>query len=292
MTRIERLTAILLLLHERKWTADELSDEFRVARRTVIRDVQSLCVIGVPIVAQSGQGGGYQIPDGATLSPLHLTWREALLLTLAIEGLAKMTDTPFRADRAALVAKLRALMPEGQRARLEPILSRVGIEVPARPQRTPLLEHLLELAGQWVTIRYDGEDRVLRLERIYADRGFWYFVGVSDGASRTYRADRVASVQASAAPPDIREPLPYGHESHPMVRVMLSQKGLRRVQTDPHLGPNVYEAGLLEFRCPPGELDWFARYFGVMASDAKVLAPPELIERILALSQEMSQVYE
>jgi predicted DNA-binding transcriptional regulator YafY len=58
MNRTDRLTAILLLLQERSRTAGEIARHFEVSRRTVLRDVQALCEIGVPIVAREGVGGG------------------------------------------------------------------------------------------------------------------------------------------------------------------------------------------------------------------------------------------
>jgi predicted DNA-binding transcriptional regulator YafY len=291
LTRVERLTALLVLLHERKRTAEALSEELGVARRTVLRDVQSLTAMGVPVIAQSGPNGGYEVPREATLAPLHLTWREALLLTLAVDGLTKMADTPFRADRASLVAKLRALMPESQRERVATILDRVGLEVPERKQRAPLLERLLDLAGQWAEIGYDGRNRVVRLDRLYADRGLWYLETVTEGKARVFRADRVTSVTPCTAPESHIDPRPYGDPSHPLVRVRFTELGARRAQSDPHLGPHVQGEGCVEFRCPPEELDWYARYFGGFGREAHVESPPELIDRIVSNARALESQY-
>lgn len=291
MTRVERLTALLVLLHERKRTAEMLGDELGVTRRTVIRDVQALTSMGVPVIAQSGPNGGYEVPRDATLAPLHLTWREALLLTLAVEGLAKMSDTPFRADRASLVAKLRDLMPEGQRERVASMLERVALQVPARDIRAPLLERILELSGKWAEVRYDGKDRLVRIDRIYADRGLWYVEAVGQGKSRVFRADRVERIVAAEPPSAVQEPLPYGHPSHPLIRVRLTEPGARRAQSDPNMGPYVRGEGLLEFRCPPDELDWFARYFAGFGGDALVEEPAELVARIVANAKALVATY-
>jgi predicted DNA-binding transcriptional regulator YafY len=56
------------------------------------------------------------------------------------------------------------------------------------------------------------------------------------------------------------------------------------VEREPHLGPYARE-GLLEFRCPPNELDWFARYFGGMGADAHVESPSELVALIVTRAQ-------
>lgn len=279
MTRVERLTALVLLLQEGRRNADLLSDQLCVSRRTVIRDVQALTAMGVPVDSHGGPGGGYEIARGSTLAPLHLTWREALLLMMAMEGLAKMADTPFAADRASLAAKLRALLPESQQNRVAGLLERVGIEVPSRPQRSPHLDALMGCLGAWARVDYDRTTTTVRVDRVYADGGLWYLEGVDGARNRTLRVDRIRSVEAADAPDVIVEPLPYDHPSHPAIRVRLTAVGARRVEREPHLGPYAKE-GLLEFRCPPSELDWYARYFGGMGADAIVEGPPELVDRI------------
>jgi predicted DNA-binding transcriptional regulator YafY len=247
--------------------------------------------MGVPILGQSGPNGGYEIDRDSTLSPLHLTWREALLLMLAVDALSKMSDTPFLADRASLRAKLHALLPPSQSERVAVLLERVGLEVPARPQRTPLLDRLLELCGSWVQVDYAGKLRTVRIDRLYADRGFWYIVGLCDGRSKVFRADRIVDVAPCATPPETAEPLPYGHPSHPRIEVELTPAGARRAQSDPHLGPHVTGPGHLAFHCPPEELDWHARYFIGFGEEATVLAPPELVAEIGRLAHRLAERY-
>ncbi|MGV3616228.1 MAG: helix-turn-helix transcriptional regulator [Fimbriimonas sp.] len=291
MTRVERLTALVLLLQEGRRSADWLADQLCVSRRTVIRDAQALLEMGVPVDSHGGPGGGYEIARGSTLAPLHLTWREALLLMMAMEGLTKMADTPFAADRASLSAKLRALLPESQQTRVAGILERVGIEVPVRPQRAPFLDALMERLGQWADLDYDGKGLLVRIDRVYAEGGLWYAQGVDAERTRVLRVDRVRSVAPAEVPPVVAEPLPYDHPSHPTVRVRLTAAGARRVEREPHLGRHARE-GTMEFRCPPSELDWYARYFGGMGPEAHVEGPPELVERIVARAQNALRQYD
>jgi len=281
MNRVERLTALLLLLQERRRTAESLSQEMMVARRTILRDIQSLNAMGVPIRAVSGPNGGLEIARDSTLVPLHLTWREALLLMLAVGGLAKMTDTPFMADRASLIAKLRSMMTPLQRSRVDDILETVTLEVPQRPERTPLLEELIQFSGRWVELVYDDSARLVRIDEIRSDRGLWYVRAASAKAeTRIFRADRISAVALAEAPESVVEAKPYDHPDHPLVVVVLSKLGARRIQSDPHLGPQIAGPGRHEFRCPPSELDWFARFFMSFGKDAHVEAPPELVSRI------------
>ncbi len=73
MNRIDRLTAILLLLQGGKRTAGEIAQRFEVSKRTILRDIQALCEIGIPIIAELGTSGGYSLPSDYSLPPLALT---------------------------------------------------------------------------------------------------------------------------------------------------------------------------------------------------------------------------
>src|SRR5580704_5259955 len=119
MTRIERMMAEVLLLQERGRSCDEIARALEVSRRTIIRDVQSLCEMGVPVISRDGVGGGYSLSSHYGIQPLELTWQEALLLMMALDGLAKMSDSPFSAERSSLSAKLRPLIPHRHIDRLD-----------------------------------------------------------------------------------------------------------------------------------------------------------------------------
>ena len=75
MNKVERLTATLLLLQARPHTSVEIAGRFEVSKRTVLRDVQALCEMGVPVVAREGAGGGYSLPEDYGLAPLPLSTR-------------------------------------------------------------------------------------------------------------------------------------------------------------------------------------------------------------------------
>src|SRR5260370_20560544 len=104
MNRIDRLTAILLLLQGGKRTAGEIAHHFEVSKRTILRDIQALCEIGIPITAELGPSGGYTLPSDYSLPPLALTLHEALLLPFQLSSLAQLTETPFQQEREALLA--------------------------------------------------------------------------------------------------------------------------------------------------------------------------------------------
>ncbi|HYN88458.1 MAG TPA: WYL domain-containing protein [Ardenticatenaceae bacterium] len=307
MNRIERLTAILLLLQEKPRTSMEIAQHFEVSKRTVLRDVQALCEMGVPVIAREGPGGGYALPDGYRLAPLPLTGHEAFLLLLALGAITRLSDAPFAANRASLAAKLRALVTEEQLQGVEELLATVGVDVPERSQRAPFLEALIAAARerQWVRVSYQSAERLstqhLLPRQLSTHNGFWYCQAYAHeaGEERTYRVDRIRALEP--APPEFRpapppEPRPYGHESHPRVVATLTPRGVSYVESEPHLGQLIRSqpdgSGQLDLRCPPGELDWYARYFAGLGQEVEVHAPPELCERLARLGQKLVERYQ
>ncbi|PKL26008.1 MAG: hypothetical protein CVV47_02440 [Spirochaetae bacterium HGW-Spirochaetae-3] len=84
----ERLIALLdRLLNEGRATAADLARRFEVSERTIYRDIDSLCMAGVPIVAEAGAGGGYSIDPGYRVDRSFLTKDEVADLSALLRGM-------------------------------------------------------------------------------------------------------------------------------------------------------------------------------------------------------------
>ena len=93
--KMERLIGILsILLQREKVTAPELAEQFEVSRRTIQRDIESLCRAGIPISTAQGAGGGISIMEGYRVDRTVLTDPEMqAILSAAGRCSANMAST-------------------------------------------------------------------------------------------------------------------------------------------------------------------------------------------------------
>ncbi|GII32774.1 helix-turn-helix transcriptional regulator [Planotetraspora mira] len=204
--RASRLLSLLLLLQTRgRMTAPELAAELEVSVRTVYRDVEALSSAGVPVYADRGPLGGYQLLDGYRTRLNGLTADEASALFLA--GLPGPAAELGRADVAATAElKLLAALPPEPRSHAARMRERFHLDVPGWYRGNDDVPFLMDVAeAVW-------EDRVVRLryrrwgpaevERVVHPYGLilkggsWYLAASCDGTVRTYRVSRIIAAEA------------------------------------------------------------------------------------------------
>lgn len=307
MNRIERLTAIVLLLQEKSHTSAAIARHFEVSKRTILRDVQALSEMGIPVIAREGVGGGYALPDDYYLAPLPLSLQESFLLHLALRSLIGLAALPFEPARASLLIKLRSILPKAQLAGLEPMLERVEVDIPHRLQPAPFLDDLMAAmqAQRWLEVTYQSAERrstqQLLPQQLSTQNGFWYCRAYSHThqTERIYRVDRIRTLAWLANPlptPTHPPSVPYTHESHPQIVAFLTAQGVAYVESEPQLGQSIQHhadgTGSLNFRCPPTELKWYTRYFASLGDDVLVQEPQELRQQIYQLGQKLTNLYQ
>ncbi len=90
--KIDRLLGILIMLiNKKKVTARQLSEYFEVTTRTIQRDMDTLSMAGIPLFADVGVNGGYQLLDNFRLEKSFLNKDEAAILFTFLKGLEGVT---------------------------------------------------------------------------------------------------------------------------------------------------------------------------------------------------------
>lgn len=92
--KTERLIGILsLLLQTERITAAELAEKFEVSVRTVLRDIESINLAGIPVAAVKGKGGGIYIMDGYKIDSKLLSTEDMRLIFAGLKGLDSVSKT-------------------------------------------------------------------------------------------------------------------------------------------------------------------------------------------------------
>ena len=91
--KLDRLIGILtVLLQKDRVTAPYLAEKFEVSRRTIGRDIDTLCLAGIPIVTHQGVGGGISIAEGFRLDKSVLTTDELSGIIAALKGIGSVSE--------------------------------------------------------------------------------------------------------------------------------------------------------------------------------------------------------
>lgn len=200
-------------------TADRLGRRLGVTSRAARRYVEILREADIPVESARGPDGGYRLGRGVRPPPLRFRADEALgLVMAALDGQHDAADPEGPVGRA--LGKLLGALPRAVAAQAEAV-RRTATPVPQRDPARPhpattvaLVEACAERRRVRLGYRTDhgdghGNDRELVAEpwAVVVRYGRWYLLchSVTADAVRTYRIDRVASVQLLAEtfrPPD------------------------------------------------------------------------------------------
>jgi predicted DNA-binding transcriptional regulator YafY len=206
--RADRLVAILLMLQTRgQVTAAEVATELEVSERTARRDLDSLGVAGLPVYSMQGRNGGWRLAGDGKTDLTGLTSAEAQALFLVAGPRATTPEL-----RAALRKLVRAL-PEPLRQRAEAASAAVVHDADgwsgSRTER-PVPVHLdavqtAVISGRQIVLGYVAREgqpstRTVHPLGLATKGGSWYLIGETEAGRRTFRVDRVQSVEITDDP--------------------------------------------------------------------------------------------
>jgi predicted DNA-binding transcriptional regulator YafY len=320
--RAGRLLSTLLLLQTRgRLTAQQIADELEVSIRTVYRDIEALSASGVPVYADRGPAGGFQLLDGYRTTLTGLTTDEAAALFLAGSG-ATAGDLGLGPTLEAARLKLLASLPAEQRSMAGRIQQRVHVDAPGwfrDPEAPPHLDAVATAVWEQrrIHIRYTKWDRTA-VERTLDPLGLvlkgtaWYLIARGRSRVNGYRISRIDALTLGDERferPDGFDLRRYWQEFSERLQETLYSGGTATVRVAPRaaamwwmLGP-VAERALRETGRPDGEAGWLrvvlpiesfehARIeLGRFGPDVEVLDPPGLRELMRATAEETLRRY-
>ncbi len=312
--RADRLVALLLLLQQRqRVTAAMVAEELEISERTARRDLEALCVAGLPVYSERGRGGGWRLLGGGRTDLSGLTAHEARALFL-VAGPASAATPELK---AALRKLVRAL-PESFRSSAEAAASSVVLDPHGWGQKRPAYRprHLdaLQAAtteGEQVRLGYSDRTGNVTMRTVHplglAQKGTtWYLLAGTTEGLRTFRVSRVRSVEPTGDPV-VR---PEGFElSRSWEEVVERVDRLRSpVQVSLMAHPDVvdvlhwlFEGQASAGPAEPGErvpvtvrgqgVEMIVRQLSGFGRQVEVVAPPEGRRLLAQLAQELVAIY-
>ncbi|WP_123042586.1 helix-turn-helix transcriptional regulator [Cohnella candidum] len=314
MPKSKRLMELMMTVNrKRRFKVQELADEFGVSKRTILRDLQELSELGVPLYSEVGPHGGYQVIRERVLPPIAFTEGEAVAMFFAVHALRHYSSLPFEAESASALSKFYLHMPGDVRDRIDGMKNRVDFITPTRRGDAPCLAILLDAAvhRKVLVVEYEskGEEagsRRIQPVCIYASNGFWYctaYCFLRQGF-RVFRCDRIreAAYDASGT-----EPLDLGDVSlsrrasakprEPIrLRAELSRAGVQRCESELWLAPllDVREdgSGAIDNDVSRGDIPFYTEFFIGLGNEAELKEPAELKDSIRRRLSEMLARYQ
>jgi predicted DNA-binding transcriptional regulator YafY len=308
--RASRLLSIMMLLQNRgRLSAETLASELEVSIRTIYRDIDQLSAAGVPVYAERGRDGGFQLLDGWRTRLTGLTAAEAQALFLAgLPGPA--AELGLGEAMASAQLKLLSALPAGWQGDAQRVGARFHLDAAGWFQAGGSTEYLTEIAAAvWderrLAVRYDSWAKLVerRLDPLglILKSGVWYLAArpVADKPGkdvRTYRLSNIRSLTVTgerfARPPDFDLARYWAEATERFeaglirgsAELRLSPLGLKRLRT---LGTAQAEAvdqatsepdteGWIRLTIPIESIAHTANELLKLGCEAEVLAPPEL----------------
>lgn len=308
-----RLLTILMMLQTRgRLSARELAVEFEVSVRTIYRDVDQLSATGVPIYADRGRNGGFQLMNGYRTKLTGLSQSEAETLFLAgLPGPAAELGLSEILSTARL--KLLSALPATVQPDAERIASRFHLDPAGWFRAVEPPPSLPEIAravwsGHYVKLRYrpsgetDARARLLGPLGLVLKGGVWYLVAQSGKSIRTYRAANILDAESTDQKFD--RPRKFDLADHwrdasreyelgvyrATADIRLSPRGMSLIDL---LGPYVMEAarrtaskpdrqGWVRCTVPIESLDFGVRELMRLGEEVEVVSPGVLRDRLKA----------
>ena len=304
IVKIERLLAITnYLLVNKRVTAQMLAERFQVSTRTIMRDINTLTLAGIPVVTYYGSEGGYEILESFKLDRQLLGENNLSYIITALQGL----QTAFDNDELdETLEMMQAIAPEST----SNIVLDLGVlrENSTSNDKLILLQRAISIRKKVVffytnTNNETKEHKVEAVAIMYKWYS-WYLICYYPKYDdyRMLKVVRMKNISISEesnsklhSVSEVKRRLELSEYREKIICVkLLCQKSIR-TKCEEYLNGAIieeYEDGqfIYEIYVPENEHFWYSTVLA-FSNQARVIEPPELIERICLHSNQILEQY-
>ena len=298
----QRLFQILhLLLTHKHLTAKDLAERLEVSARTILRDMDALCIAGIPLCSRQGHGGGFSLLEPYVLDRTLLSSEEQDQLLLALQSLTHLHPS----ESSHALTKLSGLFQKKAGFWLEVDFSRWG-HIQQDEERFSLIKNAIlkehALAFRYFSAKGEQTDcRVYPLALLWKNNA-WYVKAFSLSKSdyRLYRITRIQSlsfIEETFSRSDFSYPPPAAVKESvpPLVAVTLSFSPSAAYRAYDEFSPESMThqpdgSILVQTQLPIDP--WFFSYLLSLGGQAEIIAPVSLRKEMAHRLQEILLFYQ
>ena len=299
--KIDRMIGVLsVLLQQDKVTAPYLAAKFEVSRRTVNRDIEALCMAGIPIVTTRGAHGGISIMEGYKIDRTLLTSSDMQAILAGLKSLDSVSGTN---RYARLMEKLSPETPG-----LSAVDPHILIDLSSWYKSTlsPKIEQIHNSIekGRTVSFRYYSHrgESVRSIEPYYLifQWAGWYVWGwcLTRQDFRLFKLNRMTDLKTGEPFSKRPAPLPdlsTGQVFPPDFRVKALVRPEYKWRLIEEFGADCFTVqpdGKLLFSFGFTDKERLVRYMVSFGEGAELLEPPELRKDIAAFAEKILKNYQ
>ncbi|WP_284639782.1 helix-turn-helix transcriptional regulator [Paenibacillus silviterrae] len=322
MSKSKRLIELMIAVNKRrKFTVRELAEEFAVSSRTIMRDLQALEELGLPLYAEYGPNGGYRLLNEHLLPPIVFSEQEAVAIFFAYQSLQHYGSLPFDEEAVTALNKFYYYLPDDTKRTIDKMKQRVIFWSPKRKAPSPHLRLLLDASLQMRPVRvlYDSREgaksRTIQPIGVYSQNGYWYCPAYCFHREKylLFRVDRVLQaeqMEEGAETVDVSgyplqmwflpqgQPVSAVYASDPERMPLIAElttEGVSRFQWEgifhDELQVNDDGTGILRLHIREDDFGYYTQYFLSMGADAVIREPQELREQLRQAAVKLFEAY-
>ena len=299
--KTDRLIGILsVLLQEEQTTAPKLAEMFEVSRRTINRDIETLCMAGILIQTLQGTGGGIRIMDGYRVDRTILTSKDMRMILAGLRSLDSVSGSRYYSQ---LMEKLQAGSSEFLVGRDSILIDLSSWYKDSLAPKMETIQNAIEDA-RIIPFRYysPSGEQVRRIEPYYLIFRWssWYLYGWCTDRNdyRLFKLNRMDRIQETEQRYKRREaPLPDLSDEKIFpggIRVKALFDRDQKWRLAEEFGPDSVtetEDGKLLFTADYTDLDNLVTWLLTFKDKTEVLEPIEARKMIAEAVKRMSAIY-
>lgn len=184
LIKSRQLEIILFLNEVKKTTLKELAEKFEVSKRTIMRDINVISGLGVPIETRPGFQGGVSIPYSYKFQQSFFSPCEIEDLIMAIHIADQLGK---RNEKSSIVKKLELLFPELTQRKERDFTDYLKIELFDEPiyKENPVFRNINHAFDEELFLRVQTDTEILYVAPLcYALRATGLYLYAADGKQK------------------------------------------------------------------------------------------------------------